>query len=581
MKIKLAKTSGFCMGVRRAMEMILEALNRREGPIYSYGPLIHNSQVLEMLENKGLMILEPGTDSLAEVNGGSVIIRAHGIPPGEAKALEAAGLSIIDATCPRVIRVQTIIHKQAQMGYTPIIVGDADHPEVIGLLGYADGKGHAVKSKAEVETLPDFDKVIVVAQTTQTKRLFEKVVEAVKARWPEALIFTTICGATHRRQEEVRRLAHEVQAMVVVGGHNSGNTARLAEVSQAEGLKTIHLETEDELDPGWLANVDTVGIAAGASTPNWMIKRVVRELERVASSRELSLRNISRRILRVLLLSNIYVALGAGSLCMAGALLQGLSVSLELFAVTFFYVHAMHMLNLFLDKEAGKYNDPDRILFLESHKILLIGLGMFSGLICLVLGFKISLGVFILFMVTGAVSFLYPIRIMPRFLGSYTRVTKLKDIPASKTLSVSAGWALSLSLIPALAPGGAVTWSTVLVAVVIFLLVFIRSSLGGIFDIQGDRIVGQETIPIIVGEERTLSLLTVTNGLLIVVLVGGWLLEFMPSLALFLLALPAYAAFYLALYQRERLVIGTFFEALVDADFLLAGLVSWVWWLTG
>jgi len=579
MRIKLAKTSGFCMGVRRAMELTLEALNRREGPIYSYGPLIHNAQVLEMLENKGLMVLEPGVDPLDGIKSGTVIIRAHGLPPKEVKALKDAGLSIIDATCPRVIRVQAIIRKQAELGYTSIIVGDADHPEVIGLLGHAGGKGWAVISKSEVEALPDFEKVFVVAQTTQSQKKFEEVVEAVQARWPDALIFNTICGATNRRQEEVRRLAGQVQAMVVVGGHDSGNTKRLAEVSRAQGLKTVHLETEEELEAAWFAGVDTIGVTAGASTPNWMIKRVIRELERIASRRELSLRSISHRVLRIMLLSNIYVALGGSALCMAGAFLQGLSFSVELFAVTFFYVHAMHMLNLFLDKEAGKYNDPDRVLFFESHKTVLIGSGIFSGLFCLALGLKIGLAVFLLFIITGAVSLIYPVRIIPGFIRPYFKITKLKDIPASRTLSVSSGWALSLSLLPALAPGGRVTLSTGIVAVIIFILIFMRSSLGGIFDIQGDRIAGQESVPIIIGEERTLTLLKLTVPLLAIVLVGGFVPGFLTSLALFLLILPAYAVFYLILYQRDRLVIGTFFETLVDANFLLAGAVAWLWWI--
>ncbi|MBW1709223.1 MAG: UbiA family prenyltransferase, partial [Deltaproteobacteria bacterium] len=290
-----------------------------------------------------------------------------------------------------------------------------------------------------------------------------------------------------------------------------------------------------------------------------------------------SLRSVSHRLLRIMLLSNIYVALGASALCMAGAFLQGLSFSFELIAVTFFYVHAMHMLNLFLDKEAGKYNDPDRVLFLESHKTVLIGSGILSGLVCLALGLKISFSIFILFVGTSAVSLLYSVNLIPGFLRPYLRITKLKDIPASRTLSVSGGWALSLSLIPVLAFGEALTWSTAIVAAIIFLLVFIRSSLGGIFDIQGDRIVGQETVPIIIGEERTLSLLNLAVALLALALAGGWLLSFLSSLALFLLVLPAYATFYLILHKRERLVIGTFFEALVDVNFLLSGLVAWLW----
>ena len=565
------------MGVRRAMELTLKALNSEDTPIYSYGPLIHNSQVMDMLGNKGLRTIDKSDEWPEE--GKTVIIRAHGVPPDEAKALKKAGLKVINATCPRVIRVQAIIRKYTKNGYAAIIVGDAEHAEVVGLLGHARGNGWAVKSEAEINTLPDLEKVIVVAQTTQSRPHFSDMVSVIQSRWPETIIFNTICDTTHNRQEEVRQLSSQVQAMIVVGGHNSGNTTRLAEVSRSAGTKTIHLETEDELDTEWLSSVDTVGVTSGASTPNWMIKRVTRELERTARRRELSFRNVSRRVLRILVLSNIYIALGAASLTMSGTMLQGLSPGFKLFAVVFFYVHAMHILNLFLDKEAGKFNDPDRALFLESHKTVLIGSGIFSAMASLILGFSIGPPVFLTIFITGSVGLLYSIRIVPKSLAPYTRLTRLKDFPASRTLSVSTGWALSLSLIPALTPDGSINWSTLLVATVIFLLVFIRSNLVGIFDIQGDRIIGRETIPIIIGEKRTLAMLNLIVSLLALVLVIGWILNLFPSLALFLLIVPVYVGLYLVVYQRKKFVISALFEALVDGSFILPGVISWLWWI--
>ncbi|MDY6851240.1 MAG: 4-hydroxy-3-methylbut-2-enyl diphosphate reductase [Thermodesulfobacteriota bacterium] len=577
MKIKPAKTSGFCMGVRRAMELALEAVHTQKGPIYSYGPLIHNPQAVDLLSSKGLQELEPGEWSPETAEGGTVIIRAHGIPPQERRRLEESGFKVIDATCPRVIRVQAIIKKHTAQGFTPIIWGNPSHPEVVGLLGHADGRGLVITGPEDVPGLPDLDKVILVAQTTQNKQMLSSVVDAVTARWPEALVFDTICGATQRRQDEVSRLSGQVEAMVVVGGHNSGNTTRLAAVARETGVKTIHIETEKELEPDWLDGVGIVGITAGASTPNWMIKRVMRELERIAHKSDTSFYALAYQALRLLLLSNLYVAFGAGVLCLAGAMLQGLPPRGEYFGVAFFYIHAMHMLNLFLDKEAGKFNDPDRARFLEGHRTVLLGSGIFSALVGLFFSLTISLGAFLLLAFMSALGLLYAVPLTPRSWSRFTRLRRLKDIPSSKTLFLSGGWALTLSLIPALSPEGRLGWPTLIVGLIIFLMVFIRSALGDIIEIQGDRVVGRETIPIIIGEKKTLDLLNVAVGVFFLSLILGWVFGLLTSLAVLLIPCAAYAALYLVLFRREPVIGGTFFEALIDANFILAGLLSWFW----
>ncbi|MBS0014527.1 MAG: 4-hydroxy-3-methylbut-2-enyl diphosphate reductase, partial [Desulfobacterales bacterium] len=243
MKITIATTAGFCMGVRRAVELALDAANQDDGPICTYGPLIHNPQVLAILGQKQISVLE----KIPETGRGTVIIRAHGVPPEDKHALSDAGFKVIDATCPRVIRVQSIIARHAKQGFAVIIAGDREHPEVRGLLGYAGSRGHVVNSLQEIETLPAFENAIIVAQTTQNTAFFEKVKQWAGENRPHYRVFETICDSTEKRQAEVQSLAGHVDAVVVVGGYNSGNTRRLADIAARSGKKSVHVETAEEL----------------------------------------------------------------------------------------------------------------------------------------------------------------------------------------------------------------------------------------------------------------------------------------------------------------------------------------------
>ncbi|MCG8617210.1 MAG: 4-hydroxy-3-methylbut-2-enyl diphosphate reductase, partial [Desulfobacterales bacterium] len=203
MKITVAKTAGFCMGVLRAVDMVLDASNIADEPIFTYGPLIHNPQVLEMLEGKQIFRL----DTIPEKGEGVVLIRAHGVPPEDEKALADAGFTVINATCPRVVRVQVIINKFAKKGYATIIIGDKKHPEVVGLLGYARGKGHTVTSLAQLDELPAFENAVVVAQTTQNTAFYDEVKQWCATHRSHYKVFDTICGSTEKRQSEIRDLA--------------------------------------------------------------------------------------------------------------------------------------------------------------------------------------------------------------------------------------------------------------------------------------------------------------------------------------------------------------------------------------
>lgn len=278
--IMLAKTAGFCMGVKRAMSMAWRAAEEAEDrPIYTYGELIHNPQAIERLRENGIRV----ADDKKKPEGGTVIIRAHGISPEVRERLEKCKVHILDATCPHVKKVQSIIEEHSRAGYYIVILGDKGHAEVMGLLGFVKD-GIAINSPAEIKKIPKEKKVCIVAQTTQNEGVFNDLTAAIKKHCsasPDIVIFNTICRATHIRQEEVLRMAREVDAMVIVGGYNSANTVRLATICREQGTPTFHIEVSEELDLKKLGQYTKIGISAGASTPDWIIEDVMKTLGRL------------------------------------------------------------------------------------------------------------------------------------------------------------------------------------------------------------------------------------------------------------------------------------------------------------
>lgn len=277
-RIIVATSAGFCWGVQRAFNKVLDiAANHPERhPVSTFGPLIHNPQAVRMLEQRGIGVIEEIPKRLS----GTVVIRTHGVPPAERKQLEASGAKVCDATCPDVGVIQGTVRKHLRSGYFIVIIGHREHPEVKALLGFAEKRGSCVNSAEEVAALPaDLEKVCVVSQSTQQREKFNRLVALLKERYPHCLVFDTICRSTDMRQQEVRELACAVDAMVVVGGRNSSNTNRLAEISRAIGAPTFLIETDEEIVPSAFEGCQTIGVTAGASTPRWVIERVVERLE--------------------------------------------------------------------------------------------------------------------------------------------------------------------------------------------------------------------------------------------------------------------------------------------------------------
>ena len=278
MKVVLAENAGACYGVQRALDLAIEA-SKSHAKAYTLGPLIHNPGVVADLESLGVHVAE----SADEVDEGTIIIRSHGITPEEYAKVEARGLPIVDATCPHVARAQKAAAELAAQGCRVIVVGEEGHPEVEGLKAWARREGAKVDVVASPDAVPsDLRAPIgVVVQTTQKRENLDAVVDAIQSQGITPIVKRTICLATRHRQDSAAELASQVDAIVVIGGRNSSNTTRLFEICADICPRTHHIESTDEIDPAWFEGCTTVGVTAGASTPETQIKAAIDFLKKL------------------------------------------------------------------------------------------------------------------------------------------------------------------------------------------------------------------------------------------------------------------------------------------------------------
>ena len=271
--IRKAVHAGYCWGVERALDIVNQtAETHKEVPVRTLGPIIHNPQVVQSLDDEGVHSID-SLDQMRE--GGTVIIRTHGVAPEVYQQAETKGLTVVDATCPLVTLVQNKAKQLVNEGYHLVIFGNPKHPEVIGTLGHAGGKATVIEKPEDVRTAKLPKKVGVVVQTTQETELVSELLSYLAPRCKEIKVFNTICNPTIERQDAARELARDVQLMIVVGGKNSSNTRHLADVCREEGATTYHIEEPTEVEPAWFTGVDEIGVTAGASTPGWLMDQVI------------------------------------------------------------------------------------------------------------------------------------------------------------------------------------------------------------------------------------------------------------------------------------------------------------------
>ena len=276
MKVTLAKSAGFCFGVKRAVDMVYEQIeDAKERPIYTYGPIIHNEEVVKELAEKGVRVIAEDEDPHG-LEPGTVIIRSHGVGRKVKEDLENAGFTIVDATCPFVQKIHRYVAKYAEEGYFVLMVGSESHPEVQGIIGWMPNDSYAVISTPQ--DLEDLalagEKICIVSQTTFNYNKFQELVEIIRKKGYDILVLNTICNATEERQSEAAMIARDVDAMIVIGGKHSSNTQKLFEICKKECQDTYYIQTKEDLDLSVLQSISNVGITAGASTPNKIIEEV-------------------------------------------------------------------------------------------------------------------------------------------------------------------------------------------------------------------------------------------------------------------------------------------------------------------
>lgn len=283
MQVLLADEYGFCFGVERAVDMVEDALEDGD-VVRSLGPLIHNEQEMDRLSRQGVATI---SDPVQIRRGETAVIRAHGVTPQVQKELEEKASKVVDATCPFVTRVQKLAARAAAADRHVVVIGNPDHPEMIGVKGYAPDHAFVIRDETEVASLPKLRKPLVVSQTTIKAQTFFDTAEAVKSKTDDGVeVINTICSATRDRQEAARALSGMVDVFYIIGGRHSSNSVKLLAVCKEQCEKSFLIETEDEINPDDIRGANRVGVTAGASTPEWLIQRIVRHLEDLGNGRE-------------------------------------------------------------------------------------------------------------------------------------------------------------------------------------------------------------------------------------------------------------------------------------------------------
>ena len=573
MKVIVAKTAGFCWGVKRAMDAVLEASARNDGrTVQTLGPLIHNPQALDLIGKRGVSVAEAPD----QVQNGTVVIRAHGIPIQDLRGLKArqakGELTIVNATCPEVAKVHNKIKKWSPKGYFTVILGSHGHAESVAHRSFADSGSVIVANMAEAEALTaeQLRKVLVVAQTTFTVNDYHTITDYIRNRAVDAVFENTICEDTWMRQDEARELARTVDTVIVVGGKASSNTKHLAELAHHYGKPVQYVETAAELELAGFTGRETVGVLAGASTPTWLVDEVVDVLEQLGDGP-----SRWRRFLQAAFGSSSLMALGAGLMTLGVHRWLGLPLGWRYPLLTATYVLAMYLLSPFLDPLGLGTKGPARARFLERNRRILL-LSAMAALL-LTLGLAASLGSKVLTIVLGAS--LVGTAYKRRFPIAGRKVS-LRSIPGSKDVVVSLALATVAVITPMWQAGRAWDLRAFAAVFLVGVLAFVRTVIYEFRDMQNDQIVGKETLPILLGKRATKLVLATLLGAL---LAGTLWLTYENrgqghplAVALVLVLCAVYPMLYLWLYH-ERFTAGrNRFELSVDLSFYLVGLLALV-----
>jgi len=495
MRVFVARTAGFCWGVRRAMDAVLDASVSKRGDVQTLGPLIHNPQALSLLNQRGVNIVE----TPEEAHGGTVIVRAHGIPIQEMRKLkvrqDSGEILVINATCPEVAKVHSRIKKWSSKGYFTLILGSHGHAESIAHRSFAEAGSAIVSNLDEARSVPveHLKKVLVVAQTTFTTKDFSLIVDELKSRAIEMIVENTICEDTRRRQEEVERISAAVDCVVVVGGKNSSNTKHLAFLAQKNNKPVQFVEVASELNLNSFQGNEFVGVLAGASTPTWLVDDVVDVLRQHGSKP-----GRLKELLEEPLVSPVLLSSGMSIMALGIHSWMGLTRDWTSIFVIFAYSMSMYLATPFLDPFGLGSKGPARARYLERQKTVMISLAVLALLTALSLGIRQGKGYALAVACASALGLSYKLPI--RFLN---RKFSIRAIPGSKDVFGTLAMAIIGLVLPAWQQDHFWVWNSLSALLFVGALVFSRSIILNLAHMQKDQILGRETLPILIGRSRS------------------------------------------------------------------------------
>ncbi|MBN1754597.1 4-hydroxy-3-methylbut-2-enyl diphosphate reductase [bacterium] len=573
MEVKVAKTAGFCMGVKRAIESVIQASDELDyANIYTWGPLIHNPQTIELLKEKNI---HPTLDLDQITDKDLVIIRSHGVSAGIRRQLQESKALLRDATCPKVARVQALAKKFNYEGYTIVLIGDAGHAEVEAIMGGIES-GYILNSETEVAGLPELEKICVLGQTTLNRSDFEHLTEYIKKKFPYALVLDTLCDSTSSRQEEVKKLAPEVDMLIIVGGKNSANTKRLFEIAKGTGKPSYWVETAEELKNIDFANYRSVGVTAGASTPNWIMSKVVEKLE-IINEPHLSFFKIPvvKFLGYFMLQSNLFKAGGVACLTFLSLVMINQRINASIVALSFFYALEMFILYNTYDWQGNALGDPHRLHFFKEFKVPLLITMVVSAILTILLASLNGLLILILVIlaILGGIVLSSP-RLTQRIF-QLLAILPSEKITTSKDITTAVGYAYISVFIP-------IVWSRPRLEYWIIPLVFlgsislIRAILFSFKDFDSDMILKRKSIPIIIGYFKTNIILGILFVLSILTIVLGVAFRFLEWSYLLLILLPVYYLLYAIYYNVIRITKTTYAELAIDSGLYLAAILGGV-----
>lgn len=568
MKIELAANSGFCFGVKHAIVKAVEEINRSSEPILVYGPLIHNPQTVEILENRGLKTI----NSLANIDGKQIAIRTHGIPLYESMEIKRRSSRLLNLTCPKVARVQAIIKKYSADGCHTIILGDGEHAEVVGLKSFASSGVTVISSLDEIADIPFAEKYLLVSQTTLNRELFDKVVSLLTEKLKNLNVVDTICDSTGNRQDDVHEsIKKGIDTLIVAGGKNSANTTRLADIGRKNGLKTFHIETERELSFDMLKDSKYVLVTAGASTPGWIINNILERLYTIKYRKGNRLLKAFRLGLEFLVRTSSLSAIFAFFLTWfiqsegRDAEFQGKAQGMLLPLISMLYIFAMYTTNNYFDRNLLKASNSYKYRIYKKYGRLLtvLSLGLLSASLWFIRDYSpLSVAILVCSTICGLMYFTTPVK----RLVDIIKAQSIKNLYGSK-LVTTLGWFAVTVMVPALQFHSDISVTIYASAFLIFLITM-RHLIMGIVAYQGDFIFGRLTLPLWIGIKGTKLLCYILTALVLLACAYAIYASGSSSLAL-LLCPVAYYIILLNIVVRVEYPVSLKYEIWTDINFLL------------